>query len=242
LQAFIIKNHIDPVSLDIDAQVLSVREFAKSSLAEKLQKDLGKIKESDAYIINIDYPLGAGAYMVLSTILQNVNMLKGVYILGKASFLHATIGDIAIPNTIYDTYGMNVFIFDNAFTKEYFEEFKSGSVLVNQKVVSSKGTLLHPLEVVQKLFMNDYTIIEMENGPYLNALYEMTNYSRYPRKATVSLLNNPLDIGIIHYASDTPFTKAITLGTRSLGYEGVEATYVSSLAILKRIIEQESKG
>jgi hypothetical protein len=228
--------------LDIDAQVLSVREFAKSSLAEKLQKDLGKIKESDAYIINIDYPLGAGAYMVLSTILQNVNMLKGVYILGKASFLHATIGDIAIPNTIYDTYGMNVFIFDNAFTKEYFEEFKSGSVLVNQKVVSSKGTLLHPLEVVQKLFMNDYTIIEMENGPYLNALYEMTNYSRYPRKATVSLLNNPLDIGIIHYASDTPFTKAITLGTRSLGYEGVEATYVSSLAILKRIIEQERKG
>lgn len=225
--------------LDIDAQVIAVKDIANSSLSDKLGIDLSGIKESDALIINIDYPLGAGAYRVLSTLLQNVNTIKGIYILGKASFLHANLGDIALPNTILDTYGENTYMFSNAFTKDYFEHFKSGSILINQKVVSSKGTLLHPVETIQTYFLNDYTIIEMENGPYLNAVFEMSHFGRYPRREMVSLLNAPVDIGIIHYASDTPFTKAITLGTRNLGYEGVEATYVSSLAILRRIVEVE---
>ncbi|HRN70759.1 MAG TPA: hypothetical protein PLS49_06280 [Candidatus Woesebacteria bacterium] len=225
--------------LDIDAQVIAVKDIAKSSLSDKLGIDLSGIKESNALIINIDYPLGAGAYRVLSTLLQNVNTIKGIYILGKASFLHANLGDIALPNTILDTYGENTYMFSNAFTKEYFKDFKSGSILINQKVVSSKGTLLHPLETIQTYFLNNYTIIEMENGPYLNAVFEMAHFGRYPRREMVSLLNAPVDVGIIHYASDTPFTKAITLGTRSLGYEGVEATYASSLAILRRIVEVE---
>lgn len=225
--------------LDIDAQVIAVKDIANSSLSDKLGLDLSKIKESNALILNIDYPLGAGAYRVLSTTLQNVNLIKGIYILGKASFLHANLGDIALPNNVYDTYGENTYIFTNAFTKHYFDGFKAGSILNNQKVVSSKGTFLHPLETIQKYFLEDYTIIEMENGPYLNAIFEMTHFGRYPQHQTVSLLNTPVDIGIIHYASDTPFTKAVTLGTRNLGYEGVEATYMSSLAILKRIVEVE---
>lgn len=227
--------------LDINAQVISLKDLSSKGLEKKLEGSVGVLKNSEGLVLNIDYPLGAGAYMVLSTILQNVTNLKGIYILGKASFLHANLGDIALPNNVYDTYSGNSFIFSNAFNKNYFEEFKSGSILTNQKAVSSKGTLLHPLETVQEYFKNDYTIIEMENGPYLNAIYEMVHFHRYPIEETVSMLNPPLDIGIIHYASDTPFTKAVTLGTRNLGYEGVEATYVSSLTILKRIIEVESR-
>jgi hypothetical protein len=79
----------------------------------------------------------------------------------------------------------------------------------------------------------------MENGPYLNAVFEMTNYKRYPERKTLSLIDLPFDLGIIHYASDTPFTKAISLGTRNLGYDGVEPTYNSSLAILERIVDVE---
>jgi len=80
----------------------------------------------------------------------------------------------------------------------------------------------------------------MEDGPYLNALYETIYYERYPNDTLLDMLKSQIDIGIIHYASDTPFTKTVTLGTRSLGYEGVEATYTSSLAILQRIVEMES--
>ncbi|MBP9691338.1 hypothetical protein KBD81_04640 [Candidatus Woesebacteria bacterium] len=226
--------------LDINAQVFSVADMKKTGLAKKINIDMEKL-ESDALVLNIDYPLGLGAYMVLSTLLYNVNDLRGVYILGKASFLHANLGDIGLPTKVYDTYSKNTFIFTNAFTKDYFAEFKTGSVLTNQKVVSTKGTFLHPAPIIQKYFIDGYTLVEMEDGPYLSGLYETTHFDRYPEKTTVTMLDTPIDIGIIHYASDTPFTKAITLGTRNLGYEGVEATYVSSLAILKRIVEMEMR-
>lgn len=220
--------------LDINAQVISIKEMAKA-------KKLKKLLNSNALILNIDYPLGFGAYMVLSTILRNVSHLKGVYILGKASFLNGDLGDIALPTTVFDEHSKNTFVFKNAFSPSYFSQSLAGRVLINQKVISSKGTLLTPQPILEEYFEKGVNIIEMEDGPYLNAIYETINYNRYPENETIALLNSPVDIGIIHYASDTPFTKTVTLGTRSLGYEGVEATYTSSLAILKRIIEMETQ-
>ena len=227
--------------LDINVQVLSLASLVKSDLPKKLHKDLKKLQQSDALLVNIDYPLGFGAYMVLSTFLQNVSNVKGIYILGKASFLNGSLGDIGLPTTIYDVNSKNTYIIKNAFSRKYFSEFKSGSILTDQKSLSTEGTLLHSEDVIQEYFLQDFTIVEMENGSYLNAVYETTKYDRYPENETTSLFACPIDIGIIHYASDVPFTKAITLGTRNLGYEGVEGTYVSSLAILKRIIEVETK-
>lgn len=226
--------------LDINAQVISLSRIIESGICDKLGIDSSKIAASQALIVNIDYPLGAGAYMVLSTLLRNVNDLRGVYILGKASFLHGNLGDIGIPSKVFDTYANNTYYLENAFTKSDFKDFLSGSVLTNQKVVSLKGTLLNSEDTIKEYFMQGYAILEMEDGPYLNALYETTHFDRYPEAETVTLIQNPIDIGIIHYASDTPYTKAITLGTRSLGYEGIEATYISSLAIIKRIMEKEA--
>ena len=222
--------------LDINAQILSVKDIVDAPGVLKITKNTELLKSSNALILNIDYPLGSGAYMVLSTLFQNLSQLKGVYILGKASFLHANIGDIGIPVKVYDTYTDNTFIIKNAFSQADFTEFQSGSVLSGQGVVSTKGTFLHPESVIESYFMKGYSLVEMEDGPYLSAIYEATNFSRYPEREIIELLDIPFDLGIIHYASDTPFTKAITLGTRNLGYEGVEATYLSSLAILKRII------
>jgi hypothetical protein len=43
----------------------------------------------------------------------------------------------------------------------------------------------------------------------------------------------------LHYASDTPYTQARTLGARGLSYYGLDSTYASSAAILRRIWAQE---
>jgi len=43
----------------------------------------------------------------------------------------------------------------------------------------------------------------------------------------------------VHYASDTPYTRARTLGSRSLSFEGVDSTYASAVAILRRILRFE---
>ncbi len=53
-------------------------------------------------------------------------------------------------------------------------------------------------------------------------------------------INVPYDIGVIHYASDTPISRRQTLLSKSLSYFGVDATYATSIAVLRRIMAQEA--
>ena len=56
----------------------------------------------------------------------------------------------------------------------------------------------------------------------------------------VNLYSVPFDIGILHYASDTPMSKGKNLGAGALSYEGMDSTYAGSVAILRRIFAVES--
>ena len=47
------------------------------------------------------------------------------------------------------------------------------------------------------------------------------------------------DLGIVHYASDTPYTQARTLGARGLSYRGMDSTYASAIAVARRILQRE---
>ena len=53
-------------------------------------------------------------------------------------------------------------------------------------------------------------------------------------------INAPYDIGLLHYASDTPYSRRQSLLSKSLSYFGVDATYACSVAIMRRIFEVES--
>ncbi|KKS47531.1 MAG: hypothetical protein UV09_C0004G0020 [Candidatus Gottesmanbacteria bacterium GW2011_GWA2_42_18] len=81
----------------------------------------------------------------------------------------------------------------------------------------------------------------MEAGPYLNAAYEFIYYNRYEENEFINLSPTPFELGIAHYASDTPYSKAKNLGVRNLSYEGVESTYAISQTILKKIAEREMR-
>jgi hypothetical protein len=48
-----------------------------------------------------------------------------------------------------------------------------------------------------------------------------------------------VDLGFVHYASDTPYTKGQTLGERNLSYFGMDSTYAAALAIARRILNME---
>ena len=56
---------------------------------------------------------------------------------------------------------------------------------------------------------------------------------------TISLLRPPFDLGFLHYASDTPYSKGMNLGSRNLSYFGMDPTYATSLAVARRILNQE---
>jgi hypothetical protein len=81
----------------------------------------------------------------------------------------------------------------------------------------------------------------MEAGPYLSGIYEDVYPQRYPINEIVNLfINVPYDIGVIHYASDTPISRRQTLLSKSLSYFGVDATYATSITVLRRILAQEA--
>nr|NIT58205.1 hypothetical protein [Fodinibius sp.]NIW45746.1 hypothetical protein [Gammaproteobacteria bacterium]NIY26787.1 hypothetical protein [Fodinibius sp.] len=68
----------------------------------RLGQDLGFLNESDALILNIDYPLGMAAYNILFKISEQVGEILGVYITGKAATLNGVIGDVMIPTVVQD--------------------------------------------------------------------------------------------------------------------------------------------
>ena len=55
----------------------------------------------------------------------------------------------------------------------------------------------------------------------------------------LQLTHSPFDVGVIHYASDTPYSRRQSLLSKSLSYFGVESTYGCTVAILQRILRNE---
>jgi hypothetical protein len=80
----------------------------------------------------------------------------------------------------------------------------------------------------------------MEAGPFLGAVYELVNPNRVPGDEVVHLsAHTPFDLGIVHYASDTPYSRRQSLLSKSLSFFGVDATYSCAIAIVRRIFELE---
>jgi hypothetical protein len=195
--------------------------------------------KSDAYILNIEYPLGVAAYYLLKQILATFLSLRAVHILGKAAILAGSVGDIQIPTFVYDELTDNRFLFDNVFNhQEIFQTFIS-NVYPDQKAVSVYGTFLENLTLTQKYLAGGINIIEMESGPYLQALTEtyLLGGHHIPEHHQFTLANLPIDFGVINYASDNPLIK--TLAEEADSFRGIEPVYLASLASLQRIINLE---
>ena len=114
-----------------------------------------------------------------------------------------------------------------------------GAVLDNQKAVSSKGTFLQNRAYLDFYYRANYSVVEMEAGPYLDAVYESLYMTRYPTNENINFAELPFDLGIIHYASDTPYTRGKNLGAGGLSYYGMDSTYAAVVAIARRILEHE---
>ena len=235
----------NPHCLDVEADIIDLSHIKSEWLDPRLGKlsatEKALLAQSDALIFNIDYPLGMAAYHVFSQVSTAVGELLGVYILGKAATLNGRVGDVMIPNVVYDEHSRNTFLYRNCFTAADVGSYLNyGTVFDNQKSVTVRGTFLQNREFMHVFYEEGYTDIEMEAGPYLSGIYENIYPRRYPVDEIVNLfINAPYDIGILHYASDTPISRRQTLLSKSMSYFGVDATYATSIAVLRRILQQE---
>jgi len=231
-------------SFDVAAQIIELSKINPELLDPRLDvgSDFNPMSRSDALIINIDYPLGLAAYDTLSEISSHVGMVLGVYVMGKAATLNAVIGDVMICNVVHDEHSQNTYLFPNSFSAaDIAPHLIYGTVLDNQKAVTVQGTFLQTRRYMDIFYREGYTDIEMEAGPYLSAVYEMSRPNRHPVNQIINLYGIPFDLGIIHYASDTPLDKGRNLGAGSLSYMGMDSTYAVTIAVLRRIFELELK-
>ncbi len=255
--------HLEPTgAVDVGVQIIDLARLDPANFdarlaggadhrAEVIDPDDGlhadgfrpSVEGSDAVIININYPLGLAAYHILSQVGMSTDTLRGIYILGKAATLNGRIGDVMIADVVYDEHSGNTYWFDNCFSYQSLAPYLVyGAALDNQKAVTVKGTYLQNQGYLDFYYRENYTVVEMEAGPFLNAVYEDLFLRRYPAGEAINLrLGSPgmIDLGVLHYASDTPYTRAQTLGARGLSFFGMDSTYASTIAILRRIFDRE---
>jgi hypothetical protein len=227
---------------DVEVQVVELNKLQPNWLDSRLKLPaVEKLRQSEALIINIDFPLGMAAYQVLSEISRNIADFRGIYIMGKAATLNGRIGDVMIPNVVHDEQSLNTYIFANQFTADdVAPHLVYGAVMDNQKALTAPGTFLQNDSYMGVFYREGYTVMEMEAGPYLSAIYEMARPERYPHNELVTLFKAPFPIGMLHYASDTPFSKGKNLGSQNLSYFGIDPTYACSIAILRAILHEEN--
>ena len=235
-------------AFDVEAQIIELSKLNPETIDPRLppeafagqHADWSFLKKSDALILNIDYPLGLAAYTLLVKIAEHASPLLGIYVMGKAATLNGRRGDVIIPNVSYDEHSQNTYMYSNCFVAGDVSPYLVyGTVMDNQKSVTVLGTYLQNAQVMEVVYREGYTDVEMEAGPYLSAVYELFRPTRHPVNEIVNLYNLPFDLGILHYASDTPLTKGENLGAGTLSYFGVDSTYATSLAILRRIMQLE---
>lgn len=233
---------ISPISaLPSRVQVIPVSAIAATRQldANLIIGDRQKISRSRAYIVNYDYPLGQAAFHLLTKLIANLSQIKAMYIVGKAAILSGSVGDVEIPSAVLDEKSGNTFLCPNIFNQEFHYHGIQCEILRNQKAVCVYGTYLENEPQLNNYIAKGFNIVEMESGPYLLALLKLIGTD--PQNTfdqTIDLSPLPLDFGIINYASDNPLTK--NLGEGSLAVKGIEPAYLSSLAVVQRIIDLES--
>ena len=228
-------------ALRVPAQIIPLSRLQPERMDPRLgEVDAEALAAADGVVVNIDYPLGVAAYNILREVGVDTSMLRGVYVLGKAATLNADVGDVMLSTVVHDEHSGSTYWLDNAFSvDDIAPDLRFGSGLDNQRAVTVKSTFLQNRSYLDFYYREAFTVVEMEAGPYCNAIYEIADADRHPVNEAVNFSKLPVDFGIIHYASDTPYTQARTLGARGLSYYGMDSTYASSLAILRRILRLE---
>jgi hypothetical protein len=226
---------------EVGAQLIELARLRPADFDPRLGELASVAAASDAVILNVDYPLGLASYHILREVLAEAPGLRGAYAIGKAATLNGAVGDVMISDVVYDEHSRNTYVFENAFAYDDVAPYlERGAALDNQKAVTVRGTFLQNRDYLDFFYREQFTVVEMEAGPLLAAVYEASFPTRYPNGEHVVIRGVPFDFGLIHYASDTPYTQARTLGSRSLSFEGIDSTYAATVAVLRRILTLEA--
>ena len=144
--------------------------------------------------------------------------LRGVYVLGKAATLNADVGDVMISSVIHDEHSGSTYWLDNAFSRRRHRAVPALRLRASTTSARSRSSRrsCRTATTSTSTTARRSRSWRWRPGPFCNAVYEIADADRYPVGEAVNFSKLPIDFGIIHYASDTPYTQARTLGARGL--------------------------
>src|SRR5262249_23612642 len=134
-----------PFGPDVDAQVIELKKLKPERIDRRLADlpALDTLAQSDALILNIDYPLRQGGYFLQRALARNVGALLGLYVMGKGATLTGRIGDILLCNIVAYDRTATTYLLHNCFNAEDVERYLVyGTALDNQRAASLRGTFL----------------------------------------------------------------------------------------------------
>ena len=138
-------------AFDVEAQIIDLAKLNPDTIDPRLSPkgfagqhaDWSFLQQSNALVLNIDYPLGLAAYTLLVKIAEHASPLLGIYVMGKAATLNGRRGDVIIPNVSYDEHSENTYMYSNCFVADDVAPYLVyGTVMDNQKSVTVLGTYL----------------------------------------------------------------------------------------------------
>lgn len=231
-----------PARIDVAAQVFELSRLDPRHMDPRLRvPGMEQLARSNAVIVNIDYPLGMAAYHHLAAVTTGLDEIRGMYIMGKAATLNARVGDVMISKVVHDEHSGNTYLLRNSLHASDVQPFmRYGTVLDNQKALTVRSAFLQNRSYMDVFYREGYTVMEMEAGPYLSAIHETAAPQRHPKGEIVNLADGvAFDLGMVHYASDTPYSRRQSLLSKSMSFFGMESTYACALAIARRILRLE---
>lgn len=227
----------------LEVQRLELNQLDRHRLDARLTLP-AELAHSRALILNLDYPLGLAAGHLLTQACKRFPKLRGLLVLGKSAAAIGRIGDIMVPGEVHDVRTGNHYRFQNCMTLRQLTPFLTRIAAYDeQKSITVQSVFLHGRHVVGELLRRDFTGIEMEAGPYLDALYRHF-IDAEPHTETLLHLKLPpnFHFGLLHYTSDTPYNIRPSLLSTGLGTTGLEGAYASALAFLQYAINLAAVG
>jgi len=220
----------------LEAQAIDLERLDRKFIDPRIKKIVKKNK--NAAILNIDYPFGDEAYYACKHLLAILGeKVKGIYIMGKAGALVGDVGDIVIPDEVYDETSNLNFNINNA-VKKHAHGMKKVNVHKDISVAAVHGTILSTKETLRAFKAQNIVTVEMESGPFMKAIYDHYIERHVYSSADVDLTGVPPKIGIVYYVSDIPLNPEKTLGAGHIPIKGFHSTYQAAIATLESIFEQ----
>ncbi len=229
----------DTSGTNLAIQIIDTEKIPFRLISKSIKVDLKYIKTSHPVLVVMDYAFGEQAFETMDELLKPFEYkdkllplnVKSVSVMGKAGILEGKKGDIMIPTAHVFEGTADNYPFENDFNAGEFAGY--GLNVVRGPMVTVLGTSLQNRQILRYFQKSSWNAVglEMEGAHYQKAIQS----AALIRKS----IDTDIKVRYAYYASDNPLETGGTLASGSLGVEGVRPTYLITVKILNKVLQQD---